>query len=118
MRNDHKRREPVRAENPSGTRISAESPVLPGSPDSDYGTAGRVRNHRELSWQQETPDGTVAVVYIEPDDPGAAMAGMGSSEEPFDRWFRERVSDIYRFDLTEPSPPRFRPSTPASSCWL
>ena len=105
MRNDHKRREPVRAENPSGTRISAESPVLPGPPDSDYGTAGRVRNHRELSWQQGTPAGTVAVVYIEADDPGAAMAGMGSSEEPFDRWFRERVSDIYRFDLTEPSPP-------------
>ena len=61
--------------------------------------------HKESAWHQETPDGTVAVVYIEADDPAAAMAGMGSSEEPFDRWFREQVRDIYGVDLTEPPPP-------------
>ena len=65
----------------------------------------RLGIHRESAWHQETPDGTVAVVYIEADDPGAAMAGMASSEEPFDRWFRERVSDIHGLDLTQPPPP-------------
>ncbi len=65
----------------------------------------RLGIHRESAWHQETPDGTVAVVYIEADDPGAAMAGMGSSEEPFDRWFRERISDIIGLDLTQPPPP-------------
>jgi hypothetical protein len=29
---------------------------------------------------------------------------MGSSEEPFDSWFRERVSDIHGLDLTQPMP--------------
>ncbi len=65
----------------------------------------RLGIHREAAWHQETPDGTLAVVYIEADDPGAAMAGMGSSEEPFDRWFRERISDIFGLDLTQPPPP-------------
>ncbi len=64
----------------------------------------RLGIHRESAWHQETPDGLVAVVYIEADDPGAALAGMGSSEEPFDSWFRERVSDIHGIDLTQPMP--------------
>ena len=65
----------------------------------------RLGIRRESAWHQETPDGTVAVVYIEADDPGAAMAGIGSSEEPFDRWFRERMSDIHGLDLTQPPAP-------------
>lgn len=65
----------------------------------------RLGIHRESSWHQETPDGTVAVVYIEADDPGAAMAAMGSSQEPFDRWFRQRIGDIHGLGLTQPSPP-------------
>lgn len=65
----------------------------------------RLGIRREAAWHQEMPNGTVAVVYIEADDPGAAMAGMGSSEEPFDRWFRERIQDIFGLDLSQPAPP-------------
>ena len=43
MRNDHKRCEPARGENPRGTRVSAESPVQPEPPDSDYGSAREER---------------------------------------------------------------------------
>ncbi len=65
----------------------------------------RLGIRRESAWHQETPDGTFAVVYIEADDPGAAMAGMGPSEEPFDRWFRERMRDTFGLDLSQPPPP-------------
>ena len=79
---------------------------LMGSRREEYQESRRMLGiHRELAWHQETPDGTVAVVYIEADDPGAAMVGIGSSEEPFDRWFRERMSDIHGLDLTQPPPP-------------
>jgi hypothetical protein len=33
------------------------------------------------------------------------LGWVGSSEEPFDRWFRERISDIRGLDLTQPPPP-------------
>lgn len=95
-------------------------PVLPGKEDEhrqldeelmgsrrpEY-TASRKRLgiHREASWHQQTPDGTLALIYIEADDPGAAMAGMGSSDDPFDVWFRGRVSDIFGIDLSQPGPP-------------
>jgi len=59
---------------------------------------------RESAWHQETPNGTVTVVFIEADDLGAAMAGMGSSKEPSDQWFREQVSDIHGIDLAQPMP--------------
>lgn len=38
MTNDPKRRERVRGDNPRGTRVSTESAVMPGPPDSDYGS--------------------------------------------------------------------------------
>lgn len=60
---------------------------------------------REAAWHQETPDGTVTVVYIEADDLEAAMGGMGRSDDPFDVWFRESVKDIHGIDLAEPFPP-------------
>lgn len=64
----------------------------------------RLGIRRESAWHQETPAGTVVVVYIDADDPGAAMAGMASSDEPFDVWFREHISDIHGIDLAQPMP--------------
>jgi hypothetical protein len=60
---------------------------------------------REGAWHQETPAGTVSVIYLEADDPGAATQGMGTSTDPFDEWFRERVREIHGFDLASPPPP-------------
>jgi hypothetical protein len=35
---------------------------------------------RQAVWHQETPDGTVAVVYVEGDDPEAGIGQFGSSD--------------------------------------
>jgi hypothetical protein len=48
---------------------------------------------------QKTPDGDVAVVYLEADDLQRAFTGMGASDDPFDRWFREHCLDVHGIDL-------------------
>ena len=37
---------------------------------------------RHAIWHQDTPGGTVAVVYVEGDDPQSAIAQFGASNEP------------------------------------
>jgi hypothetical protein len=59
---------------------------------------------REASWHQETPDGTVSLVCLEANDLGSVARGMGTSSDPFDEWFRERVRDIHGIDLASPAP--------------
>jgi len=60
---------------------------------------------REMVWHQETPDGTVAVVYLEADDLATAMQTMATSDDPFDQWFRELVAEVHGMDLAEGGPP-------------
>ena len=45
----------------------------------------------------------MSVICLEADDPGFAMLGMGTSSDPFDEWFRERVRDIHGIRSREPS---------------
>jgi hypothetical protein len=54
---------------------------------------------REAVWIQPTPAGDVAVVYLEADDLPSALEGMATSDEPFDRWFREHVREVHGLDL-------------------
>ncbi len=51
------------------------------------------------------PGGDVAVVYMEAHDVEAALKGMGTSPEPFDRWFREHVRDVHGIAVEEGFPP-------------
>jgi hypothetical protein len=60
---------------------------------------------RETVWHQETPQGTLAVVYLEAEDVGAAMQAIGTSEAPFDRWFRDTMEQVHGIDLAESAPP-------------
>ncbi len=92
-------------------------PLLPGKTEADRSAmrscrrgdrkdafeASRERHGitREAVWIQETPDGDVVVVYMEADDLEAAFKGVGTSEEPFDRWFREHVRDCHGIALEE-----------------
>jgi fermentation-respiration switch protein FrsA (DUF1100 family) len=101
--------------------IAFAAPILPGKTEADReairscadgerraefeASRGRHGIKREAVWIQPTPGGDVAVVYIEADDLEAAFAGIGSSEDPFDRWFREQVRDVHGIDLAEPFPP-------------
>ena len=56
---------------------------------------------RQTVWHQETPDGTVAVVYVEGDDPVAGIAQFGSSGEPLNAWFREKMTEVHGVDISE-----------------
>jgi hypothetical protein len=49
---------------------------------------------REAVWIQPTPRGDVGVVYVEADDLAAAFTMLGTSSEPFDRWFRDHVRRV------------------------
>jgi hypothetical protein len=61
---------------------------------------------RHTVWHQQTPDGTVAVVYLEADDIPRAMQGITSSDDPFNQWFRERVRDVHGLDVQAEPPPQ------------
>ena len=58
----------------------------------------------ERVWHQSTPQGSFAVVYLEADDPGQAFAGLATSTDPFDVWFREQVLAVHGFDMSQPPP--------------
>ena len=101
--------------------IAFAAPVLPGKTEADRANmesvahgerkadhaASRKRHGvtREAVWIQQTPAGDVAVVYLEADDLQAAFAGIGSSQDPFDVWFRDMVRDIHGIDLAQGFPP-------------
>ena len=45
-----------------------------------------------------------AVIYLEADDLEVAFKAIGSSDEPFDRWFHEHVLDVHGIALEEGLP--------------
>lgn len=59
---------------------------------------------RHAIWHQETPDGTVGVVYVEGDDPENAVAQFGSSDEPFNAWFRDQMKEVHGVDISQGAP--------------
>jgi hypothetical protein len=96
-------------------------PVLPGKEQADrawmdemdgprrdeYQSAWRNAGvTRHAVWQQQTADGTVDIVFMEADDISAALQDISRSDEPFHRWFRERVLDVHGVDLTSQTPPQ------------
>ncbi|HCU94324.1 MAG TPA: hypothetical protein DHU96_17050 [Actinobacteria bacterium] len=101
--------------------IGFVAPLLPGMTDADrdamtscwkgerkaaYEDARRRAGiTREAAWIQSTPMGDLAVVYMEADDLGAALATIGGSSEPFDRWFRDHVRQVHGIRLEEGFPP-------------
>jgi hypothetical protein len=101
--------------------IAFAAPILPGKTQTDreaiascahgdrqaeyQASRGRAQIARESVWIQATPDGDVAVIVIEAPDIQAAMGSLATSEDPFDRWFRESVKDVHGMDLAEGFPP-------------
>ncbi len=61
---------------------------------------------RHRAWLQQNPDGSQLVVAVQ-DGPGADgfMAALAASDQPFDAWFKERISDIHGIDFSGPMPP-------------
>ena len=60
---------------------------------------------RESVWIQSTPGGDFAIVYLEADDLQAALAGLSTSPDPFDSWFREHTLEVHGLDLANGFPP-------------
>ena len=77
-----------------------------GERKADY-EASRQRHGitREAVSIQATPNGDIAVVYLEADDLQAAFAGLATSTDPFDEWFRDIVREVHGIDLSQGFPP-------------
>ena len=60
---------------------------------------------RETVWRQRTPEGSFAIIVLEGDDPGAALQQYATSDEPFDRQFRDFVKDVHGIDMALDPPP-------------
>jgi hypothetical protein len=59
---------------------------------------------REQVWLQETPQGPMVVVCLEADDIPGVFAGLATSQDPFDQWWRAQILEIHGLDLTQPLP--------------
>lgn len=64
----------------------------------------RLRIAREQVWMQHTPQGVLSVVFLEGEDIGRAFAGLATSTDPHDVWWREQILAIHGLDLTQPLP--------------
>jgi hypothetical protein len=62
---------------------------------------------REEVFLNQTPMGDVAVVYLEGDDPIRANEEFALSQKPYDRWFKDRLKEIFPpfVDFDQPVPP-------------
>ena len=61
----------------------------------------RLGIREEKVWFQSLPEGDMAVVYWEGDDPRAALREFASSEDPFDEWLKERGREVYHFEPSQ-----------------
>ena len=60
---------------------------------------------KEAGWLQQTPMGDLCVVYIEADDIAAMFEQLGTSQDPFDVWFRESAREIHGINIEDGFPP-------------
>ena len=67
----------------------------------------RVGITRESVWIVSTVVGDVAVGFFEADDPNA-IASLQYTDDPFDRWFEEQLSDILVPSRSDEPPPPSR----------
>lgn len=96
-------------------------PLLPGKTETDRAAmtscwnGDRQADHersrknlgitREAMFIQSTPAGDLAVVYFEADDVEAAFVGMATSDDSFDRWFRDHVRAVHGINVEDGFPP-------------
>jgi hypothetical protein len=58
----------------------------------------RLGIRREKVWFRSLPDGEMAVVYWEGDDPREALRAFAASTDLFDEWLKERGREVYHFE--------------------
>jgi hypothetical protein len=57
---------------------------------------------RETWHLQQTPDGTMLIVWFEDPDPEKAFEHMATASDDFSKWFRGRIQDVTGADMSEP----------------
>jgi hypothetical protein len=57
---------------------------------------------REESFLQQTPQGDMAVLYIEAEDIARVFQGLALSQDPFDVLFRQQTQEFFGLDLAQP----------------
>ena len=68
----------------------------------------RVGMAREEVWLQQSPEGACAVVYWEAPDIATVFKQLMTSQEPFDKWFRDRVLiEVHGMNPSAPPPPMY-----------
>jgi hypothetical protein len=98
--------------------IAFVAPILPGKLEAwrrfNQETLGRWREAhdaanqrdgitRERAWLQQTPEGDMAIISLEVDDPERMFQSMATANSPYDTWFRQQVLEIHGLDLAAPS---------------
>jgi hypothetical protein len=58
----------------------------------------------EAYWLQTDPDGD-SLIVISNRDQNQFMEIMANPKSDFDRWFRDRIQEIFAFDLNAPTSP-------------
>lgn len=96
-------------------KIILISPILPGKSEAwrrfiqemqvSQRAVYEASRHRlgitaEWAWIVETLRGDVAVIIIESEQPGPTLTRIATSDDPFDRWFREQLLVLQGVDLT------------------
>lgn len=100
--------------------VAFAAPILPGKADADRAAMAscssgerkdayeesrrRAGITKEAVWIQSTPMGDMAVVLIEAADLDKAFATLATSDEPFDRWFRDQIRDVHGISLEDGMP--------------
>jgi hypothetical protein len=65
----------------------------------------RLRLKKEAWFLQQSPQGSLMIVYIEGDDVGRALSDFAQSRDPFDVWFKDQVKAISGVDINQPMGP-------------
>jgi hypothetical protein len=64
----------------------------------------RIGITREYWFLQQTPQGDLFLAYLESPDFASATDQFVTSQDPFDRWFKQRLAAVTGMDLNTPPP--------------
>ena len=77
---------------------------LTGARKAEFAASRRSLGVRERTFLQHTPQGDLALITLEGDDPEMAFAEFGKRTDPFTVWFKQQVKEIHGMDLSAPPP--------------
>ena len=88
-----------------GETSSARAFVADAYQRSEFAASRRRLNvSEELITLHSTPQGDIVGIYIEGDDPAKGNAAFAASQDPFDLWFKEQLTQIFpaTIDFSKP----------------